>query len=241
MAAQLQDTKVTTIQDHGNKLFKEFAVATDALIGIIRDIEILRDAKSSLKQQRDVELDQIVSQIDRAQSKEEKISLLTLLSEKPWIDKEFKPQILDYRDFLMKYIKTTADKQLVDLDKALADDFKRKVGVQKNEFDRKIDEASGALQEQIEAFKAALESLVQWKKTIKSIPITSKDVTNLVATGIKFTGLPIEQFAVEAVMACLEELLTFKQRTYHLKGITSRGMQAYNRLRPDRDTSVINT
>lgn len=233
MKTQLEDTGIPKIRRHGLFLFKDFSEKTKALIARMSQIDKARDDKSRLEKQLADELDKVVDQIQRAPTREEKSSLLNLLSGKSWITLEFKNQILHYRDFLEKFLTTTPDKPLLRLEQSRADQFLANVVSERTQLQAKIDSASRDLQEHIVAFKSALAPLQDWKETIKSFKITSDDVTNLVATGIKVTGLPIEKYAVRAVMTCLEELIHFKQRPYHLSGFAIRSMQAYNAL-PDR-------
>ncbi len=152
---------------------------------------------------------------------------LEILSEKRWLTDDLKAKINLYKECLETYTRTKTDTPLTEIIHRWTDDFLTHLGSEMEKLEQNITRQTQDIEENIAQLKELeIGRLADWAaKQLKPMKIRSKDVASRVATLIE--GIPVERYASPLIKYFIRELLRYKNKPYHWKGIISNVAAAY--------------
>ena len=158
------------------------------------------------------------------------IETLVILSEKRWLTADLAEKIEPYKECLETYQRTKTDTLLTEKVYQWTDQFLNHLDTEIKILEENIQEQTHGIQETINSLKETeINKLADWAETqLKPMKILSSEVASRAATLIG--DLPLDRYASPLIKYFIRELLRYKNKTYHWKGIMSNVAAAYGSM-----------
>lgn len=221
---QFNETGVKKIKDQGNKILQSFTDMQKSVTPILDEINKSKKDKSDVEQQLQW-LTSVASSIAQWPASS-KTRPLDILGDATTTTQELKDEIEKYKEFLKDFCATIPNEPVLKLEKAFELKFSKIIDAEKEKLLKKIKELDLIMNNGIDNFKQKIAVIEEWNGKLAPLPLSSEDVTSTLARSVKLLGINAEKYAAKAVMYCVLELISLKQKPYHWNQVLIRVMHA---------------